>query len=262
MSYNIKKILFFSALLLVPLLFLSGCGKYDNLKEGEEGKFLYEDGLALYKKKKYSKAIVRFKKILEDYPFGPYVADSTLFIADSFYFDKKYEDAANYYGDFVSLHPDHLRAPYAQYQKGMSFYKDTLTIDRDQTSTKKAISALQELKLRYQASSYREQADDLIKICNNRLAERELYISHFYIKNKNYKGAISRLQDMLEDYPESDFSDEALFNLGSSYLKVGEIERAKKTFSILRSSYPDSEFTKDLDALNLDELESSSGETS
>lgn len=262
MKYKTKTIVILVFLVMGSFLLSSGCGKKSTLTEGEEGRFLYEEGLALYKKRKYSSAIVRFKKILEDYPFGPYVTDSTLFIADSYYYDKKYEDAVIYYTDFADLHPDHPKAPYSQYQKGMSFYKDILTIDRDQTTTKKAILALQELKLRYPDSSFMEQANNLIKICKNRLAERELYIGLFYIKNKNYKGALARLKEILIDYPASDFNDDALFNMGNTYLELGQEEKARKTFFILRSSYPDSEFIKDLETVQPKEAEPTSDETS
>lgn len=262
MKYKTKATVILFLLVSVSLLISSGCGKKSTLTEGEEGRFLYEEGLALYKKRKYSRAIDRFKKILEDYPFGPYIADSTLFVADSYYYDKKYEDASTYYSDFVSLHPDQPKAPYSQYQKGMSLYKDILTIDRDQTTTKKAILALQELKRRYPDSSYTEQASNLIKICRNRLAERELYIGLFYMKNKNYKGALVRLKEMLRNYPESDFNDDALFNMGNAYLGTGEDEKASKTFSILQSRYPDSEFIKDLKTVPLKKVEPTSEETS
>ncbi len=262
MRYKTKIIVILVFLVSVSFLLSAGCNKKSSLTEGEEGRFLYEEGLALYKKRKYSRAIDRFKKILEDYPFGPYVADSTLFIADSYYYDKEYEDATTYYSDFVGLHPDHPKAPYSQYQKGMSLYKNILTIDRDQTTTKKAILALQELKLRYPDSSYMEQANNLIKICKNRLAERELYIGLFYMKNKNYKGALARLKEMLTDYPESDFNDDALFNMGKAYLELDQEEKARKTFSILRFSYPDSEFIKDLETVQPKEAKPTSGETS
>ena len=115
MKYKTKTTVILFFLVSVSLLISSGCGKKSTLTEGgEEGKLLYEEGLTLYKKRKYSRAIDRFKKILEDYPFGPYIADSTLFIADSYYYDKKYEDATTYYSDFVSLHPDQPTAPYSQ----------------------------------------------------------------------------------------------------------------------------------------------------
>ncbi len=261
MRYKTKTSIILIFLLSVSFLLSTGCSKKSNLTEGEEGKFLYEEGLALYKKRKYSRAVVRFKKILEDYPFGPYVADSTIFIADSYYYAKNYKDAATYYTDFVGLHPDHPKAPYSQYQKGMSLYKDILSIDRDQATTKKAILALQELKLRYPDSSYIEQTNNLIKICKNRLAERELYIGLFYMKNKNYKGALVRLKEILTDYPESDFNDDALFNMGNAYLELSQDEKARKTFSILRSSYPESEFIKNLETEKPKKTEPTSKET-
>jgi TolA-binding protein len=82
------------------------------------------------------------------------------------------------------------------------------------------------------------------------------------MKNKNYKGALARLKEMLKNYPESDFNDDALFNMGNAYLGMGEDKKAGKTFSILQSRYPDSEFIKDLKTVPPKKAEPTSEETS
>lgn len=205
----------------------------------------YSEGLRFYQNGRYASAIGKLKMVMEEYPLSEEALNAELILADAYYDSEEYEDAVVYYTDFVSLHPRHPQAPYAQFQKGMSYLRQISTIDRDQIPTKKALFIFQDLISMYPSGTYTEKAKEMIPFLRKRLAERELYIANFYFKNKNYKGALSRYAEILKEYPDVGLTDKTLYYIGETYIKLGEKDLAKDVFSNLVTSYPDSPFAKD-----------------
>ncbi|MCC6503101.1 MAG: outer membrane protein assembly factor BamD [Deltaproteobacteria bacterium] len=226
---------------LAAAALISGCAAPD-VDVRRDAASLYSSAVESYLAGRLDESEKSLKSIAEDHPLSQYATDAQLLMGDVSFAMENYEDAASYYTSFVALHPSHPRASYAQFQKGMSHFKDVLSFDRDQTATRKALFAFDDLLAAYPDSPYSPRAKELVSFLKNRLAEREFYIANFYYKNRNYKGALGRLRDILAQYPEAGISDKTLFYIGESYLKLGERELAHETFSALISNYPASPF--------------------
>jgi len=232
-------------LLAGVFLVLAGCaGQRGSVKGYRNAAEMYEDGLRMYHSVHYEDAEKIFGDLMERYPLSQYAIDGEIMLADVLYTDEKYEEARVYYTDFVALHPSHPKAAYAMFQKGMCFFRDILSADRDQTNTRKAIIAFEDLQANYPASPYTKKAGDLIAFLRNRLAERELYVGKFYMKKKKYRGALARFGVILKEYPRSTVVDEALYYIVKAYVKLGEEDRAQDVLGTLRSEYPASPYTK------------------
>ncbi|MBI5286151.1 MAG: outer membrane protein assembly factor BamD [Deltaproteobacteria bacterium] len=232
-------------LLLTVFLLLTGCAWTKGAVKGGNPASLYTEGERLYQKGQYSSAADKLKTVMEEYPLSQEANDAQLLLADTYYSNEQYEDGASYYTNFVGLHPGHPKAPYAQFQKGMSYFKQVLTIDRDQTATKKALLAFQDLVASYPKSVYADRAKEMIAFLRRRLAEREFYIGSFYFKDKNYRGALARFAEVLKTYPDVGLADKALYYIGESYRKLGEKDLAREAFSTLVSNFPNSPFARD-----------------
>lgn len=242
-----------SAFILVLLItaasfsfFLGGCtSANENLAAIQDPKELYDMAMTAYLDDKFVDSEKAFKTIMEEHPLSPYATEAQIMLGDVCYALERYDDAASYYTGFAAMHPTHQRAAYAVFQKGMTHFKVVLTVDRDQTSTKKALFAFQDLAAGYPSSSYNPRALELIVFLKKRLAERELYIAEFYFKNNKYKGALSRLRDILKTYPDSGVTDKTLYMIGESYGKIGEATLARDAFNSLIINYPSSPLVAD-----------------
>jgi len=201
-------------------------------------------GIKAYQLYKYTEAEKSFKMVMEDYPISPEAVRAQLLIADLFYTQGEYEDAASYYTTFYTYHPAHPRAPYALFQKGMSNFKDVLSEDRDQTATRTALFAFQDLIKNYPDNSYTQKAGEMVVFLKRRLAESELYVARFYFTTKEYKGALLRYGEILRKYPNAKFVDEVLFYTGESYYELGNAKLAKEAYSVLVSDFPKSKYVK------------------
>ncbi len=227
------------------LALFSGCAAAPPATKNSEPDMLYAKGLTLYQDGNYDGAIAESRKIVEDYPLSPVAADAELLLADAYYAGGQYSDSAAYYANFVALHPGHPKAPYALFQKGMSYFRDVRSIDRDQTSDQKALLAFGDLISMYPESIYVDKAKDMTFFLKSRLAEREFYIGKFYYKDKKYKGALARFAEVLKKYPDAGLSDKTLYYIGISYIQLGEKELARDAFSTLVANFPNSSFAAD-----------------
>lgn len=230
--------------LLAAMVILAGCASHDAIVK-KDAKELYDNGMAAYIDLRYDEAEKDFRALMEDHPLSPYSVDAQLLLGDIAYAGEKYDEASAYYTNFVAFHPTHPRAAYAQFQKGMSHFRDVLSVDRDQAATKKSLFAFEDLVKNYPGSQYHEKAVGLISFLKKRLAEKELYVAHFYFNSKNYKGALMRFSIVLKDYPDSGLSDETLYYIGETYSRLGEEKLAQDAYATLLANYPESPYVKD-----------------
>lgn len=240
-GYAVKRLL----LLPLALIVFVGCSSTAPEEFKRDAREVHDSAMEAYLKGRLEEAEKSFRAIMEDHPLSQYTVSAELMLGDVTYAAEKYEDASMYYTNFVALHPAHPKAPYALFQKGMSHMKDVLSLDRDQASTRKALFAFEDLIATYPQSPYAEKAKEFTGFLKNRLAEREFYIARFYFKNKNYKGALGRLKEILATYPDGGINDKALFYIGESYMRLGENKLARDAFTTLINNYPGSSFTDD-----------------
>ncbi|MBA4390768.1 MAG: lipopolysaccharide transport periplasmic protein LptA [Syntrophus sp. (in: bacteria)] len=205
---------------------------------------LYVDGVNLLQTKKYSKAIVKFSALRENYPFDPLAIVAAVKLGDVYFADKEYLLAVNVYEDFFKSHPEDENVPYVLSRLGECYEKLSPLVDRDQAYTLKCIERLTYLKNRYAASPYVQTSEPRLKRMTQKLADRELYIGEFYYKTARYNASILRLENLLKKYPDTKGTDKILLYLALSYRELGNQMKSDQYMDRLRTEYPKSLFTR------------------
>jgi len=249
-----KKGMFFKGAILLPIAFavLFGCGgKGKSVKTiSGDPETLYKQGLAQFNKRNYSEALKKFEELKASYPDSPpYTLWAELKVGDCHLLKKDYVEAIAAYEEFKKIHPTHEDIVYVQYQIGMAYFNQMLTLDRDQTSTKKALSGFEYLVGNYPPGLFTEKAKEKIGVCKRRLADHEFYVADFYYKSGKFQPAASRLEELLEKFPKMPDEDEALFLLGKSYVEIDRGEKAKEAFTKIVTQYPKSLHYKEAKAI-------------
>jgi outer membrane protein assembly factor BamD len=238
-----KKKTFFKAGLLFPitLILLLGCGgKGVKTIEGAPDT-LYREGLTRFNRRDYTEALKRFELLKSRFPDSPpYTVWAELKVGDCHFFKKEYTEAVAAYEEFKKTHPTHEEMPYVQYQIAMAYFNQMLSLDRDQTFTKKALSNFEYLVANYPPSLFTEKSNKKIEICKKRLADHEFYVGSYYYKKGNFKAAALRFQDLLEKFSRMHQEDKTLFLLGKCYVELDQGEKARDAFSKLVKEYPTS----------------------
>ena len=210
---------------------------------------LYEAGTYNLEHENYFVAQQQFGKLIYEHPASELVAASMLRKAYSLYQLGKYDDTLIATDEFLELYPTHKEAPYLEYIKGLCYFTKMVDVGRDQTDARKAITAFTRVQSNYPGSQYADSAKFKIDLAYNNLAGKEMSIGRFYLKRKNYIGAINRFSTTLAQFPSSIFVEEALYRLAESFLTLGLEKEGIKYAAMLSHNYPDSEWYRKAYAL-------------
>lgn len=202
---------------LVVLLVATGCStlkdqfdKIFGIDDSAGAQELAWEGMDAYENGKYDKAIEKFQKLKDYYPFSKYAILAELKIADAHYQREEYEEAAFAYENFEQLHPRNEAIPYVIYQIGRCYYDQIDSPDRDQTSAQKALETFQRLVKQFPGDQYSTRAAEHIKTAQKSLAGHAYVVGIFYYKTKHYKAALNRFMSIISDYPDVGYHQKAL----------------------------------------------------
>jgi outer membrane protein assembly factor BamD len=203
-------------------------------------------GKELMAKQKYERARPYFTHAFEVEPNSAIGRESLLLAADTYYLEG---NTANYvlaeakYRDYLNRFPTSAQAAYVQFQIANSLAKRMEKPDRDQSGTRKAMEAYQELIRLYPTSEYAQQAQEQIKLVQANLAEHEFQIGRFYMRYGLAPAAVERFNFLLETYPGYSDKGKVYYHLGMAHQTMNHTEEAKKAFDRLRAEAPDSPWT-------------------
>jgi len=198
-------------------------------------------------KKKYSQARKYFTHAFEAEPNSSAGREGLLLAADTLYLDGANTEliqAEAKYRDFQNRFPTSDRAAYVQFQIARSLAQRIERPDRDQSVAQKALDAFRDLKRLYPTSEYATQADAEIRTVKQNLAEHEFMVGFFYLRYGLPMASVNRFDYLLQQYPEYEQRDKALYWLGVAYERTRQPDKATATFAKLRSEFPHSEFLK------------------
>lgn len=235
-----KRLLF----LAVFLLLVAACASTKTTQPKTAEDYLLE-GERLLDNGQYQEAITSWEKVREAFYSPELNLLAELKIAEAHFLAKEYVEAAAAYEDFLKQHPEHPRTAEVLFQLGMSFYKQILSIDRDQTATHNALVTFETLVKRFPDDPKKDEARAFAEHCRNRLAEHEFYVGHFYQRTGKYQPAINRLQAIPARYPDFADLDQVYFYLGQAYMKNGERQQAIAAFNSLLREFPQSRHVRD-----------------
>jgi outer membrane assembly lipoprotein YfiO len=190
------------ALLFFVAFQVGGCaGKEVN---PDDPASLMEDAEADIKSDHFQIAIDKLRMIKSRFPYSKQAAVAQLRIGDVFFKQEAFGEAAASYEAFRDLYPKHEQVGYAIIQIGKSFESDIPdNPERDMASANHAIEAYEEYLKRFPKAEQANTAKEAIHAIRDRLASKELAIARFYIQQKQYSSARSRLRKTIQLYPES-----------------------------------------------------------
>ncbi len=181
---------------------LSGCsGKPVDENNPEQ---MLADAEEDIKSDHYQIAMDKLRAIKNRFPYSKQAVDSQLRIADVYFLQEAYGEAALAYESFKDLHPKHEKTPFAMYRLALSHYNDIpSTVARDMTSAKKALEAYNAFLVKFPNAPEASEAKKSVIDVRRKLAEKEMYIGYFYFRRDYFKTARRRYERVLEEYPDT-----------------------------------------------------------
>lgn len=201
---------------------------------------LYREGELSFQRGRYEDAVANWKKVKESYKAMDLSVKAEIGIADAYFLNKDYIEAAAAYEDFRKLHPRHELAEYALFRQGLSSYRQINHIDTDQTPVKNAQTVLESYVKSYPGGTYVQEAQEMIRDCKDKKLQYEIYVGRFYLRTEKYKAAIARFEEAARNFSGPGHMDELLFYLGMAYREAGQKEKSREAFDRLMREFPGS----------------------
>jgi len=235
----------FGAVLIAASLAACANDKDLNIPDDPADK-LYNEGLYLLQQKKdYKAAAKKFEEVDRQHPYSEWARRALLMSAYAYYEGRDYDETVNAAKRYVSLHPGSADAAYAQFLIGSSYFDEIPDISRDQARTEKALTALDEVARKYPGTEYAASAKKKIEMARDNLAGKEMDIGRYYLKKKDFVGAINRFKVVVTRYQTTRHVEEALMRLTEAYMSLGIVQEAQTAAAVLGHNFPESPWYKD-----------------
>ncbi len=235
----------------LALAALGGCASSDAtaILNTDPPEKMYADADALMTKGKYEEAAKKFEDLDRSHPYSPEARRAIVLAAFAYYKAGKTPEAIASAERYTVMHPGTKDAPLAHHIIASAYFDQMNGPNRDQTPTRKALEQLKILKTRYPDSTYAKDADNRIRIAEDTLAASEMEVGRYYLKQKNYVGAINRFKTVVSDYQTTNHVEEALMRLTECYMALGVKNEAQTAVAVLGYNFPESRWYKDAYAL-------------
>ncbi len=206
---------------------------------------LYNEGLYLLNVRHDGrKAVAKFEEVDRQHPYSEWARKALIMSAYAYYSIGSYTECITAAKRYMTLHPGSSDAAYAQYLIAASYYDQIPDVTRDQADTEKALTALEEVAQKYPNSDYAHSAKQKIEVARDQLAGKEMQVGRYYLRHKDYTGAINRFKVVVTKYQTTREVEEALERLTEAYMALGIVNEAQTAAAVLGHNFPDSTWYK------------------
>jgi outer membrane protein assembly factor BamD len=239
---------------------MSACSMFHSKRESIDTMpltALYGNAHASLENSDYTAATKTYQRLIARFPSGEYNEQAQLDLAYSQYKDNQPDDALSTINRFIKTFPTHKHVDYAYYLRGLiNFDRTSGVIERyishndaqtrrDQAYNLQAFDDFSELSRRFPDSAYTADARQRMIYLRNVLAQYEINVAEFYLRNKTYVASADRAQYVIEHYQQAPQAGDALAILTRSYIALDQKQLAEQTRQVLALNYPNHPYLTD-----------------
>lgn len=241
MRLNASPMIIQSLLLLTLFCGVAGCSakKFDLTTDTgtiQEGDRYMDDEF-------FEEARKQFFRVKTEFPTSALQVQADLKIAESYYREESYVSAAQAYEDFLKTYPGRPEIPEAIYSLGMCYVKQMpSTPQRDTKATTRVVDIFTRLMVDYPNSPHIQEAQKAVERARDQLASKIFQIARFYERMKDYESAARRYAEVIDQYAESKYVQEAAARQIRCLYKASKNEKAAELARTFQEKFPQSEF--------------------
>ncbi len=218
----------------------------------------YNLGTEAFASQNYPKAIMYFTLAEKSAPKGKFMSDILFWRGETYYRLEDYQKSSDDLSRFFQTRRSRKNKNYvdALYNLGYAYfaqkeYDEALPwflkyIEKAKnTESKKYIDAQNRIGDVYfynrdlaLANEYYQKTSE-----NKSFGDYSLYQTAYMLGlQKNYNEKIEKLNSLIEQYPHSEYNDDAMYEIGRSYIMLNENQKAIETYNNLVVNYPQSQY--------------------
>ena len=233
------------------LIILFSCSKKEpevkninKISQELEMTIAYNEG---YEKLKINETYNAAQKFLEAellFPQSSWAPKSALMAAYSYYLQNYYSEALSNLNRYLKTYPKDRNISYAHYLIGICYYEMIEDEKRDINPILKSKEKFELIIRSYPNTDFALDSKFKLDLINDILASKEMYLARHYQKKNKWIAAINRYNNIVENYNETIFIEEALHRLVEINYQLGLIEESEKFAKVLGYNYQSGEWYK------------------
>lgn len=199
---------------LLLAMLLASCGEYNKILKSRDAELKYEYAKKYFDQKKYGRTITLLDEILSAYTGSSKEQEILYLLAQSYFYDKDYTTANQYYTRYYNKFPKGEFTELARFNSAYGLYLDSPDARLDQTSTFKGIQEFQNFLEYFPQSEKAPEAQDLMFKLQEKLAYKEFLAARLYYnlglynRENYYESCVVTAREALKSYPFSEFTEE------------------------------------------------------
>jgi outer membrane protein assembly factor BamD len=206
-------------------------------------KILFDTAMKDIEHGHYEVARLSLQTLMNTYESSEYLAKAKLAIADSWYREggaSGMAQAEAEYKDFILFYPQMEESAEAQNKVCMIHYRQMEKSDRDVTQALRAEDECRSLLVQFPNSKFAPQAAQRLREIQEVLADHEFEVGDFYYRRELNPAAANRLNALADQWPLYSRTDDALYEAGDAYSRMGPRFRKKSAemFARIVREYP------------------------
>jgi outer membrane protein assembly factor BamD len=246
-------------LVLILLGFLINSCSFQKVLKSDDPDKKYDYAMKLYNEKDYSRALQLFDQLMGVTRATEKSERIYFYYAYCYLYQKDYTLASYYFKRYCTNFPNSKSAEECAYMGAYCNYLNSPDYTLDQTSTVDAIKDLQLFINMYPKSARLSECNDLIDKLREKLENKDFRIAKLYYRMDDYVAAITSLNNILKEYPDTKRKEEILFLVFKSYHKfaIESVDSKKKerhqkaisSYNDFIAQYPESSFIPEANTL-------------
>ena len=217
-------------LFLVLLAFLTNSCGFQKVLKSDDAEKKYDYAIKMYNEKDYSRALQLFDQLMGVTRATEKSERIYFYYAYSYFYQKDYTLASYYFKRYCTNFPNSKTAEECAYMGAYCNFLNSPDYTLDQSTTYDAIKDLQLFINQYPKSTRLSECNDLIDKLREKLESKDFRIAKLYFRMQDYSAAITSMNNILKEYPDTKRKEEILFMIFKSYHKFAleSIENKKK----------------------------------
>jgi outer membrane protein assembly factor BamD len=248
-----------ACLILCITICSTACNDIEKIKKSTDNAYKLAKANDFYDKKKWAEANTLYEDLLTVYKGQKIFEDMYYKYAYTFYNQEQFLAASYHFKNFTDIFANSTKFDECEYQTCICLYKLSPEPTLDQSSTIKAIAALQNFVNTHPESPKLMEANKIIDEARQKLEVKDRENAELYFRISEFRSAGVAFSNLIKKYPDSDKCDYYQYMVMKSnytFAKLSIPEKQEERYNIALvdfndfiSGYPNSKLKPDADKI-------------
>lgn len=207
---------------------LMSCSGINKVLKSKDPDYKLRMAEQYFAKKKYTFAQQLYEDIIPYFKGRPEFEDLYYKYAYTAYYQRDYINAENLFKTYLEIFPNSARSEEIEYMRAYTFYKQSPKPELDQTNTIKVMGMMQTFINTHPGSERNKEAERIIELSREKLEIKDYKAAQLYFDLGQFRAAAVTFNTLINNYPDSEKSDEYKLMTIKSYFRFAELSVEEK----------------------------------